>query len=109
MVLFVQIFELARQLAWALRNRNRFPINVNTAAREELLRIPGLGQKTIDRIIVARRHRMLRLDDLVRLAGSLRRARPFIITPDHRPAAEHTSARLRAALAPPPRQLALFA
>jgi putative DNA modification/repair radical SAM protein len=100
--------EIDPKLAWALRNRARFPINVNTAAREELLRIPGLGQKTIDRIIVARRHRTLRLDDLARLAGSLRRARPFIITPDHRPSAELTSARLRAALAPPPQQLGLF-
>jgi putative DNA modification/repair radical SAM protein len=96
------------KLAWALRNRARFPLNVNTAAREELLRIPGLGQKTIDRIIVARRHRTLRLDDLARLAGSLRRARPFIIAADHRPVAEQASARLRASLAPPPRQLTLF-
>jgi predicted DNA-binding helix-hairpin-helix protein len=59
------------KLAWALRNRARFPINVNTAAREELLRIPGLGRKTIDRIIVARRHRTLRLDDLARLCGAI--------------------------------------
>ena len=96
------------KLAWALRNRARFPINVNTAAREELLRIPGIGQKTVDRIIVTRRHHMLRLDDLARLAGSLRRARPFIVTADHRPIADHASSRLRAALAPPPEQLTLF-
>ena len=96
------------KLAWALRNRARFPINVNTAAREELLRIPGIGQKTVDRIIVTRRHRTLRLDDLARLAGSLRRARPFIVTADHRPIADHASSRLRAALAPPAEQLSLF-
>ena len=63
------------ELAWALRNRARFPIDVNTAAREMLLRVPGLGEKTVDRIIVARRHRTLRLDDLARLSGSVRRAR----------------------------------
>ena len=97
------------KLAWALRNRARFPINVNTAAREELLRIPGLGQKTVDRIIVARRHRTLRLDDLARLSGAIRRARPFLIAADWRPVAEHTSASLRATLAPPPEQLPLFA
>jgi predicted DNA-binding helix-hairpin-helix protein len=97
------------KLAWALRNRERFPLNVNTAAREELLRIPGLGSKTVDRIIVARRHRTLRLDDLARLSGAIRRARPFIVTPDWRPVSDHTSASLRAALSPPPKQLSLFA
>jgi predicted DNA-binding helix-hairpin-helix protein len=97
------------KLAWALRNRARFPIDINTAPREALLRIPGLGQRTVDRIITARRRRTLRLDDLARLSSAIRRARPFIITPDHRPLAEHTSERLRAALAPPPQQLSLFA
>jgi predicted DNA-binding helix-hairpin-helix protein len=101
--------DIDPKLAWALRNRARFPINVNTAAREELLRIPGLGSKTVDRIIVARRHHTLRLDDLARLSGAIRRARPFLIAADHSPTADHTSARLRAALAPPPRQLSLFA
>jgi putative DNA modification/repair radical SAM protein len=100
--------EIDPKLAWALRNRARFPINVNTAAREELLRIPGIGQKTVDRIIVTRRHHVLRLDDLARLAGSLRRARPFLITQDHRPTADPTSSRLRAAFAPPAEQLSLF-
>ena len=100
--------EIDPKLAWALRNRARFPINVNTAAREELLRIPGIGQKTVDRIIVTRRHHVLRLDDLARLAGSLRRARPFLITQDYRPTADPTSSRLRAAFAPPAEQLSLF-
>src|ERR1043165_1183520 len=102
-------FAIDPKLAWALRNRARFPINVNTAAREELLRIPGLGSKTIDRIIVARRHRTLGLDDLARLSGAIRRSRPFLIAADWRPLAEHTSESLRAALAPPPEQLSLFA
>jgi putative DNA modification/repair radical SAM protein len=97
------------KLAWALRNRARFPINVNTAAREALLRIPGLGSKTVDRIIAARRHHTLRFDDLARLCGAIRRARPFLIAADWRPLAEHTSASLRAKLAPSPEQLPLFA
>jgi len=96
------------KLAWALRNRARFPINVNTAAREELLRIPGLGSKTVDRIIVARKHHTLRLDDVARLCGAIRRARPFLIAADWRPIAEQTSESLRAMLAPPPAQLPLF-
>jgi putative DNA modification/repair radical SAM protein len=96
------------KLAWALRNRARFPIDVNTAPREELLRIPGLGKRTVDRILVSRRHCTLRLDDLARLSSALRRARPFIVTPDHRPVADRTSAHLRAALAGPAQQLSLF-
>jgi putative DNA modification/repair radical SAM protein len=97
------------KLAWALRNRAFFPVDVNKAAREELLRIPGLGQRTVERIVTARKHRTLRLDDLARLSGATRRARSFMITADWRPLAEHTSANLRAALAPPPEQLSLFA
>src|SRR3954447_15296570 len=77
--------DIDPKLAWALRHRGRFPIDVNKASRDELLRIPGLGAKTIERLILARRHRTIRLDDLARLAGSLRRARPFVVTADHRP------------------------
>jgi putative DNA modification/repair radical SAM protein len=101
--------EIDPKLAWALQNRARFPLNVNTAAREELLRIPGFGSRTVDRIIVTRKHRLLRIGDIARLAGSLRRARPFFIAQDWRPVADHTSANLRAALVPPPKQLSLFA
>jgi len=43
------------KLAWALVNRGRFPVGVNRADREMLPRIPGLGQKTVDRLIGARR------------------------------------------------------
>ncbi len=100
--------DIDPKLAWALHNRDRFPVDVNAASREQLLRIPGLGSRTVDRIIATRRHRSLRLDDLARLSGAIRRARPFIIAQDHRPIAEHTSAQLRAALAPRPQQLSLF-
>jgi putative DNA modification/repair radical SAM protein len=97
------------KLAWALRNRAFFPVDVNRAAREALLRIPGLGQRTVGRIVASRNQRTLRLDDLARLSGAIRRARPFMIAADWRPMAEHTSASLRAALAAPPKQLPLFA
>ena len=95
------------KMAWALMNRERFPLDVNTADREMLLRVPGLGKRAVDRLILARRHRTLRLDDVARLAGSVRRARAFIVTPDHRPTREPDSAVLRAALAPL-KQLSLF-
>jgi putative DNA modification/repair radical SAM protein len=100
--------DIDPKLAWALRNRGRFPIDVNSASRDELLRIPGLGTKTVDRIIVTRRHRTLRLDDVARLAGSVRRARPFIVAADHRPSRLLDRAGLRSMLAPKPQQLSLF-
>jgi predicted DNA-binding helix-hairpin-helix protein len=100
--------DIDPKLAWALRHRGRFPVDVNKASRDELLRIPGLGTKTIDRLILARGHRTLRLDDLTRLAGSVRRARPFVVTADHRPTREIDRIDLRASLAPRPKQLSLF-
>jgi predicted DNA-binding helix-hairpin-helix protein len=50
----------------------------------------------------------LRLDDIARLSGSVRRARPFIVTADHRPVRELDRLDLRAVLAPKPEQLSLF-
>jgi predicted DNA-binding helix-hairpin-helix protein len=75
------------KLAWALRNRGLFPIDVNRAPRERLLRIPGIGARVVTRILNARRHVTLRLDDLQRLVQSLEAVRPFVTTPDWRPTA----------------------
>jgi putative DNA modification/repair radical SAM protein len=100
--------DIDPKLSWALRHRARFPVDANTASREMLLRIPGLGTKTVDRIIASRRHRRLRLADIARLSGSVRRARPFIVTADHRPVRELDRLDLRTTLAPRPEQLSLF-
>ncbi|MGL4968026.1 MAG: putative DNA modification/repair radical SAM protein [Inquilinus sp.] len=97
------------KLAWALRHRDRFPVDVNRAERGLLLRVPGLGARTVDRIVEARRLHALRLADLARLTGGLKRALPFIVTADHRPTRLLDRADLRARLAPPPTQLSLFA
>ncbi len=96
------------KLAWALKHRERFPVDVNRAPREVLLRIPGLGVKAIDRMIAARRHTTLRLADLSRLTAGLRRALPFIVTADHRPRGLDRLD-LRNRLVRPPEQLSLFA
>ena len=95
--------------AWALKNRHRFPVDVNVAEREALLRVPGLGTRAVDKIIAARRHATLRLADIARLTGALKRARPFIITADHRPTALIDRSDLRARLIEPSAQLSLFA
>lgn len=99
--------EIDPKLAWALKHRERFPVDVNRADRELLLRIPGLGVKAIDRVIAARRHGHLRLADLARLTSSLKRALPFLIALDHRPRGLD-ALDLRARLAPRPRQLSLL-
>jgi putative DNA modification/repair radical SAM protein len=96
------------KLAWALKNRHRFPVDVNAADREALLRVPGLGARAVDRILAARRHGRLRLADVGRLTSSLRRALPFIVALDHRPKTLDR-ADLRARLVKPPEQLSLFA
>ena len=73
--------EIDPKLAWALSHREQFPVDVNRADRAMLLRVPGLGQKVVDRILVARRHRALRAFDLGKL-GAVKRARPFLLTAD---------------------------
>jgi predicted DNA-binding helix-hairpin-helix protein len=73
-----------------------------------LLRVPGLGTRAVDKIIAARRHTALRLVDIARLTGALKRARPFIITADHRPTRLIDRSDLRTRLVEP-EQLSLFA
>jgi predicted DNA-binding helix-hairpin-helix protein len=95
------------KLAWALAHREDFPMDVNRAPRERLLRIPGLGVRSAERIVSARRHAALRWADLRRLGLPMAKVAPFVVTPDHRPRALE-AADLRARLAPPPRQAELF-
>jgi putative DNA modification/repair radical SAM protein len=77
--------DMDPKLAWALAHRERFPVDVNLAPREALLRVPGVGVRSVDRILIARRHRRLRLDDLARLRLSLPKVSPFVVTADHTP------------------------
>jgi putative DNA modification/repair radical SAM protein len=95
--------------SWALANRHLFPVDVNTADRHLLLRVPGLGVRVIDRIISSRRHRRLRYDDLKMLGATLKRARHFICTADYRPPhSDRDSEALRRALTTVPEQKSLF-
>lgn len=96
------------KLAWALRHRGAFPVDVNTADRERLLRVPGLGTRTVDRIVASRRSGALRLDDVARLSGAIARARPFIVAADWHPGSMLDGVRLRQQLASRPQQLSLF-
>jgi putative DNA modification/repair radical SAM protein len=96
------------KLAWALAHRGDFPVDVNTADRERLLRTPGLGVKGVDRLLEVRRHKRLTLEDVKRLCGGVKTARAFIITDDWSPGALTDRADLRTRLAPEPVQLSLF-
>jgi putative DNA modification/repair radical SAM protein len=96
--------EVDPKLAWALKHRERFPLDINSASREELLRVPGLGVRNVGRILMSRRVRQLRLDDLVRLNVPLKKAKPFIVLPDHRPVRLLDRADLRALFLPRPAQ-----
>jgi putative DNA modification/repair radical SAM protein len=102
--------DMDPKLAWAISRRDMFPVDVNRAPRESLLRVPGLGARVVDRLIAARRHRRLRLDDVGRLCQSLRKIRPFIVTVDWRPSGLLDRADLKARLVPtaPAQQLSLF-
>ncbi|HET9239502.1 MAG TPA: putative DNA modification/repair radical SAM protein [Oligoflexus sp.] len=74
--------HLDPKTSWALRSRNFFPVDINRAPREDLLRVPGLGVRTVDRILKMRPHRSITLADLAKLRVSLDKARPFILTAD---------------------------
>ena len=73
------------KLAWALRHRELFPVDLNKASRHLLLRVPGLGVRTVQRLLQARRWTKIRLDDLARLHVSLKKVMPFIQAADFTP------------------------
>jgi putative DNA modification/repair radical SAM protein len=94
--------------AWALKNRERFPVDVNRAPREALLRVPGLGTKAVDRIVKARRYTRLRLEDVGRLTVSIAKVRAFLVAADWTPKALDRLD-LRQRIVRPANQLELFA
>lgn len=102
--------ELDPKTAWAVANRQRFPVDINRAEREMLLRVPGMGPASVLKILKARRWRRIRLDDLACMRLPIKRMLPFILVADHQPGAmlEATDLRMQL-LASPQQQLDLFA
>lgn len=102
--------DIDPKLAWALKFRERFPVDVNRAPREALLRVPGLGVRAVNAILASRRHRRLRLDDVARLTVSIAKLRPFLVAADWRPTLLSDREDVRALVAPKAeKQLELFA
>jgi predicted DNA-binding helix-hairpin-helix protein len=64
--------------AWALRNMQLFPVEVNTASLDMLLRVPGIGAKGAYRIMQARKSTKLDFDNLQKMHIILKRAKHFI-------------------------------
>lgn len=101
--------DIDPKMAWAIRHPERFPVDVNTAPKELLLRIPGLGVRNVKRVLMARRHGRLRVADVARLRAPMSKLLPFVQLADHHPRKQlDDPATLRARLAPPPKQGALF-
>jgi len=73
------------KLAWAVAHPEYFPLDVNRAPREALLRVPGFGRKTVERIVRSRRVRAIRSTDLKAFGAQSVKALPFIVLPDCRP------------------------
>ncbi|MPT48783.1 MAG: putative DNA modification/repair radical SAM protein [Sphingobium sp.] len=100
--------EVDPKLAWALQHREFFPLDIHRASREMLLRVPGFGTRTVDRIIAARRHGTMRYEDLLRIGALMKKASPFITMPGWSPGHLTDSSQLRLRFTPPPQQLSLL-
>jgi len=70
--------ELDPKCAWALRNMHLFPMEINDAPLEGLLRVPGIGARNAHKIIQARRFTTLSFEDLIKMKIALKRAKHFI-------------------------------
>jgi len=70
--------EYDPKCAWALRNMQLFPVEVNTAPLASLLRVPGIGAKSAYKIVEARKYGKLDFEHLVKMRVVLKRAKHFI-------------------------------
>ena len=70
--------DIDPKCAWALRHMQFFPVEINTAPAEVLLRVPGIGTMSAWKIVRARKFAHLRFEDLARMRVVLKRAKHFI-------------------------------
>lgn len=74
--------DIDPKAAWALNNRAYYPVDVNTATRQMLLRVPGFGGVTVNRILRMRMYQKVRFIDLVKMNALINKAKYFITTHD---------------------------
>jgi len=70
--------DLDPKMFWALNNLHLFPIEINSATKEELIRIPGIGIRGAFKIVKARRYKALGFEELKKLKISVKKAKYFI-------------------------------
>lgn len=81
------LMEIDPKTSWALRNPDYFPVDINRASRDQLLRVPGMGVRTVDKLLSIRRFHAIKYEDLKRLKVVLKRAQYFIIAANYFPPA----------------------
>ncbi len=98
------------KLAWALAHLQYFPVDVNRADRRELLRVPGIGAKTVKKMLLLRRHASIRNADLIKLGVVWKRTQYFVKTADSDLSQLNKLDEIDFAkrFMPPPSQLTLF-
>ncbi len=70
--------DIDPKLSWALRNLQCFPVDLNTAAYQMILRVPGIGVDSAKKIVAARQFGKLRIDQIKKIGVAYNRARYFI-------------------------------
>ena len=101
--------DIDPKLAWALANRDHFPLDLNTAEPTMIARVPGIGLRNAKRLVELRRLRQIRYVDLTRLRCSMSKIAPFIVTADYRPARDTVASEiLRRSLSEKPEQMDLW-
>ncbi|MBA2655718.1 MAG: putative DNA modification/repair radical SAM protein [Tatlockia sp.] len=92
--------DIDPKTSWALRNPDYFPIDLNKGSREQLLRIPGIGVRSVDKILSSRRFYPIKFEDLKRLKIALNRAKYFIIVSNYFPPANLKTSQLHTIFRP---------
>ncbi|MES2741867.1 MAG: putative DNA modification/repair radical SAM protein [Pseudomonadota bacterium] len=101
--------DIDPKLAWALANRDHFPMDLNRADMAMIARVPGIGLRNAKRLVELRRLRSIRYADLSRLRCSMKKIAPFIVTADYSPARDMASSdNLRRSMADAPQQMDLW-
>lgn len=70
--------DLDPKTSYALNNLNDFPVEINTASYEKLLRVPGIGVRSAKRIVITRKVQFLNFNDIKKLGVVMKRAQYFI-------------------------------
>ena len=99
--------DLDPKTAWATENRDFFPVDVNRAGKAALLRVPGFGARTVQKLLSQSRHGAIRWADLRKMRCDTHRARPFVVTADQHPGKLLEGSRLEECLLPSGEQLSL--